>query len=68
MNCKYSECKTHRPLNAYEIEMGWHVPCLNAKHKTDRSQRIDVGKTAGRSKPNKRQYSKTGERYQAVTG
>ena len=30
--CKFHACHLTRPLNALEAGMGWHIPCLNAKH------------------------------------
>ena len=69
MTCKYANCQTARPLNSLEQPLGWHIPCLNEKHAKESKEGWRMtGKTAERSKPNKRQYSKTGERYQAATG
>ncbi len=61
MTCKYHACQTARPLNALEQPVGWHIPCLNAKHKAETNagwMRSDAHKKAKRKVFNARARGK----------
>ena len=59
MTCKYPVCQITRPLNStYELRLGWHIPCLNAKHAADRKVATSWTHKPAATRQRQREYSK----------
>ena len=65
MTCKYVNCQTARPLNSLEQPLGWHIPCLNAKHAKESKEGWRMT-TPKKAEQEKRYYAKRTKQAEAA--